>query len=67
MTFIYLVRDKGGLKIYTDSHIWGLFKMETWHKLLKQNRFEVEQIKFEHSTLLEEDYFPMFVCLKSKE
>ena len=67
MTFIYLVRDKGGLKIYTDSHIWGLFHMETWHKLLKQNGFEVEQIKFEHSTLLEEDYFPMFVCLKPKE
>jgi SAM-dependent methyltransferase len=64
MTFIYLVRDKGGLKVYTDSHIWGLFDMETWHNLLQQNKFEVEQIKFEHSTLLEEDYFPMFVCKK---
>ena len=67
MTFIYLVRDKGNLKIYTDSHIWGLFRMESWHKLLKQNGFAVEQIKFEHSTLLEEDYFPMFVCIKPKE
>jgi SAM-dependent methyltransferase len=66
MTFIYLVRDKGNLKIYTDSHIWGLFKMETWSRMLKKNGFEVEQIKFEHSTLLEEEYFPMFVCIKPK-
>lgn len=66
MTFIYLVRVEGDLKIYTDSHTWGLFHLETWARLLNLNGFEVEQIKFEHSTLLEEDYFPMFVCLKPK-
>jgi SAM-dependent methyltransferase len=66
MTFIYLVREKGHLEIYSDSHIWGLFSMETWRKLLNKNDFQVEQIKFKHSTLLEEDYFPMFVCLKPK-
>ncbi|UCE41199.1 MAG: class I SAM-dependent methyltransferase [Candidatus Aminicenantes bacterium] len=66
MTFIYLVRDKGGLKIYTDSHIWGLFKMDTWRRLLKTTGFDVQELKFEHSTFLEDEFLPMFVCSKPK-
>jgi SAM-dependent methyltransferase len=64
MTFIYLVRDKGNLEIHTDSHIWGLFKMETWRRLLKETGFDMQELKFEHSTFLEDAYLPMFVCLK---
>ena len=66
MTFIYLVRDKDGLKIYTDSHIWGLFKMDTWHRLLKKTGFDIQELKFEHSTFLEDEFLPMLVCTKPK-
>jgi len=64
MTFIYLVRDKGNHEIFTDSHIWGLFKMDTWHRLLKGAGFSVQELEFAHSTFLEDKFLPMFVCLK---
>jgi SAM-dependent methyltransferase len=64
MTFIYIVRVKDNLEILTDSHIWGLFKMETWHQLLKKAGFSVQLLEFAHSTFLEDEFLPMFVCLK---
>jgi len=64
MTFIYLVREKGNLEIFTDSHIWGLFKKETWHRLLRKAGFNVQELEFAHSTFLEDEFLPMFVCLK---
>ncbi len=67
MTFIYLVRKKRQLEIYTDSHLLGLFEIDIWHRLLSQAGFEVRQLKFEHSTFLEDEFLPMFVCLKPKE
>ena len=66
MTFICLVRHKGNLEIHTDSHIWGLFKMDTWRLLLKKAGLIVQELKFEHSTFLEDHFLPMFVCLKPK-
>jgi SAM-dependent methyltransferase len=66
MTFIYLVRDRKKLEIFADSHIWGLFKMETWRQLLKSAGFDAEELKFEHSTFLEDEFLPMFVCVKPK-
>jgi len=67
MTLIYLVREEGGLEIYTDSHIWGLFPVDTWRSLLKDTGFEIQELKFEHSTFLEDEFFPMFVCIKPKK
>jgi len=64
MTFIYLVRKRGQLGIHSDSHLWGLFALSTWEKLLKETGFEVEQLRFEHSTFLEDEFLPMFVCIK---
>lgn len=66
MTFVYLVRKKGNLEIHTDSHIWGLFRMDTWSRLLQKTGFCTQQIKFAHSTFLEDEFLPMFVCLKPK-
>jgi len=66
MTIIYIVRKKGNLEIYTDSHIWGLFRLDTWHRLLKKTGFNTLELKFEHSTFLEDTFLPMFVCLKPK-
>jgi SAM-dependent methyltransferase len=64
MTFIYLVRDRDGLKVHTDSHIWGLFRMETWRRLLETTGFHVQELKFAHSTFLEDEFLPLFLCLK---
>lgn len=64
MTFIYLVRKEGSLEIFTDSHIWGLFPMDTWHRLLKAQGFDVAELKFAHSTFLEDEFLPMLVCMK---
>lgn len=66
MTFIYLVRKEGALEVLTDSHIWGLFDLETWPKLLKKNGFDVHELKFAHSTFLDDEFLPMFVCQKPK-
>ena len=66
MTFIFLIRKKGVLEIQTDSHIWGLFKIDTWRRLIKTAGFEVNVTPFAHSTFLEDEYLPMFVCLKRK-
>jgi SAM-dependent methyltransferase len=67
MTIIYIVRKKGNLDIYTDSHIWGLFRLDTWRRLLKKIGFDTQELKFEHSTFLEDTFFPMFVCVKPKQ
>ena len=64
ITFIFLVRKGTKLEIHTDSHQCGLFKKETWHRLLRKTGFEVEELKFEHSTFLENEFLPLFVCLK---
>jgi len=63
-TFIYLIRCRGELVIHTDRHLCGIFKLETWLNLLKEVGFEVKQMKFEHSTFAEGEYYPMFVCTK---
>ena len=57
-TFIYLIRRRGELEIHNDRHLCGIFKMETWHDLLKEVGFEAKQMKFEG------DYCPAFVCTK---
>ena len=67
MTLIYLVRKGASLEVYIDSHIWGLFPLDTWRKLLNDTGFDIEELRFEHSTFLEDDFFPMFVCIKPDE
>ncbi|MBU1706319.1 SAM-dependent methyltransferase, partial [bacterium] len=59
-----LIRRKGKLEIHADHHLLGVFSLDTWHDLLKQVGFTIEQMKFEHSTLPKGDYLPMLVCTK---
>lgn len=63
-TFIYLTRRSGKLEIHTDRHLCGIFKLETWFDLLQEVGFEVNQMKFEHSTFAKGEYLPMLVCNK---
>lgn len=49
-TLVYLIRRKGEQEIYTDYHILGLFKLETWLNLLKRAGFNtIIQISMDHA------------------
>jgi SAM-dependent methyltransferase len=58
-TFVYLIRERGRLRIETDRHLLGLFDLPTWRRLLTAARFEIVE-----TTLAEEDEppIPMFIC-----
>ena len=63
-TFIYLVRVNGQLEIHTDPHICGIFKLETWHELLKETGFKVIQKSFTEVAGDRSETFPVFICTK---
>ena len=68
-TFVYLIRNKGELEIATDHGNIGLFKLETWLELFKEEGLEVEEIKLEHGYdrfIMGEGEYPqhIFVCIK---
>ena len=63
-TFIYLIRVGGKLEIHNDRHLCGIFKLETWLKLLKEIGFKVIQNKFEHSTFIKGESYPILICIK---
>ncbi|MBM4451606.1 MAG: class I SAM-dependent methyltransferase [Chloroflexi bacterium] len=49
-TLIYLIRRQGELEIYTDRHILGLFKLQTWLGFLKKAGFDiVNQTNIDHA------------------
>jgi len=66
---VYLIRKKGRLEIHSDCHTLGLFKLGVWLDIFKEFKFEVKQIKMEHSYdrfILGEGRYPLtiFVCAK---
>ena len=63
-TFIYLIRVGGKLEVHTDHHLCGIFKLETWLKLLKAIRFKVKQMKFKYSPFIEGESYPVLICIK---
>ena len=63
-TFIYLIRVGGKLEIHNDRHLCGIFKLETWLKLLKEIGFKVIQNKFKHSTFIKRESYPILICIK---
>ncbi|MEW5872305.1 MAG: class I SAM-dependent methyltransferase [Chloroflexota bacterium] len=58
MTFVYLIRQAGRLRIETDQHVGGIFSLPTWSRLLQEVGFEVKVLDFE------EGGCPMFVGLR---
>jgi SAM-dependent methyltransferase len=63
-TFIYLIRVGGKLEVHTDRHLCGIFKLETWLKLLKAIGFKVKQMKFKYSPFIEGESYPVLICIK---
>jgi SAM-dependent methyltransferase len=58
-TFVYLIRERGRLRIETDRHLLSLFDLPTWWRGLVAAGFEVVE-----AVLAEEDEppIPMFIC-----
>ena len=57
--FLYIIREKGTLKIETDLHTLGTFPDETWIKLLEETGFELV-----YSEDNKDDRCTEFYCLK---
>lgn len=70
-TMVYLIRKKGDLEIVTDRHTIGLFNLETWMRLLREELgLQVQVMRLDHlydANLSEEGEYPltMFVCIKN--
>jgi SAM-dependent methyltransferase len=43
--FFFIFQEDGQLRIEQDRHITGLFPLETWLRLMRDARFEVEEIR----------------------
>jgi len=56
---VFLIRRKDELQIETDRHVCGIFKIDTWDRLLKETGFHVA---IEKGT--PEEGLPVFVCIK---
>jgi len=59
-TLVYLIRQKGKLRIEHDFHICGLFPLDVWRKLLEKAGFEV----YEEEGGKEIGDLPVFSCAK---
>lgn len=62
--FVFIIRERGALRIETDRHVGGIFPMETWFEILKEVGFEVERTDYADP----EDNgvpLPVLICKKS--
>ena len=68
-TFVYLIREKGVLRIEHDHHVLGLFPLAAWREALQEAGFEVRQEAWD-AALREDPQFsrvkdlPVFSCIK---
>jgi len=65
-TFVYLIRKNKKLRIYTDHHLCGIFKLKTWFSVTRKVGFRVKRQKFKHSTIPKTKDMPELICLKPK-
>ena len=61
-TFVYLIRERGELRIETDRHLSGLFTLNVWYENLKTVGFEVSQMAFEDPS--QRSPIPLLVCTR---
>ncbi len=59
-TFVYLIREKGKLRIEQDFHTLGVFPIETWRATLAAAGFEVN----ERDEVYEGESYRTFICVK---
>lgn len=64
--FVYLIRKNKKLRIHTDRHLCGIFKLKTWFSVIREVGFKVKRQKFTHSTIPASKDMPELICLKPK-
>lgn len=66
VTFVYLIRRRGELKIETDRHLCGVFALDVWESALKETGFEVSRQELTYLIPRGGDAqsYHMFVCVK---
>lgn len=71
LSFVYLYRKAGKLKIYTDRHLCGLFSLEEVRVLLENTGFDVQIVEYlppesavEDSMKSEDCLYPLFLAVK---
>ncbi len=60
-TILYLIRERGRLRIETDHWTMGLFPLDTWRRVLRDTGFEVHEDRYDAG----EDEYTVFACVKS--
>jgi len=60
-TIVYLIRDKGGLRIETEHWTMGLFSLDTWRRELVAIGFEVHEGRYAAG----EAEYTMFACVRA--
>lgn len=60
--YVFVLRDGGGqVRTLHDRHLEGLFTRDTWLRLLREEGFEPESVRFDHSSL-EPGTYELFVA-----
>lgn len=59
-TILYLIRERGRLRVEMDRWTMGLFSLDTWRAVLRETGFEVQEGGYRSG---EEDY-TVFACVK---
>jgi SAM-dependent methyltransferase len=60
-TILYLIRDRGRLRIQTDHWTMGIFSLKRWRSVLRETGFDM----YEKQYTTGEDEFTVFVCIKA--
>ena len=61
LTFLFIIRMGGKLDVVTDSHECGLFPLETWKRLIRENGFELIEEELHLTTPPEGADFPLLI------
>jgi SAM-dependent methyltransferase len=61
-TFVFLIRERGELRIETDHHLCGLFDLSVWYENLRTVGFQVREVAFEDSA--QRVSIPLLVCTR---
>ena len=59
-TLIYLIRERGLLRVETDCFVLGLFSLDTWRRVLTETGFVVQEEEYEDG----ENKYTVFACTK---
>jgi hypothetical protein len=61
-TILYLIRDRGRLRIETDHWTMGIFSLETWRHVLHETGLQVHEGLYSSG----EDEYTTFACVKAR-